>query len=100
MEFIDTSCAWECAHRNFLPPRPHIILHHSPAGINRPCPPLPSCRRQPVPPPLPPAGINRSRVEDMEIRLKQDILAEALMFGNQVGGRGGGLKGVVDQPLG
>ena len=52
-----------------LPQRPRILLYHSPAGINR------------------------SRVEDMEIRLKQDILAEALMFGNQVGGTRRGDKG-------
>ena len=34
-----------------------------------------------VPPYL---GIERERVEDMEIRLKQDILTEAQMFGNQI----------------
>jgi hypothetical protein len=29
-------------------------------------------------------GINRSRVEDMEVRLKADILAEAATFGNRI----------------
>ena len=32
----------------------------------------------------PPPGIDRTRVEDMEVRLKADILAEARMFGNQI----------------
>lgn len=43
--------------------------------------------------PGPCVGINRSRVEDMETRLKQDILAEAQTFGNQVGVLGGNQVG-------
>ena len=31
-----------------------------------------------------PAGIDRSRVEDMENRLKQDVLQEAAQYNNQI----------------